>query len=363
MNKYKPIAVDLFCGAGGMSLGLKRSGFIVAAAVDNDVRVETTYTRNHEDVQFVSLDLHNAAPRDFLDPAGLGRRDVDLLAGCPPCKGFSGANHNRGNPDDPRNKLVDEFFRLVLEVRPRLFLFENVMGLTWYNGGYLKKCQYFSRLPTGGYEVCVFRVDATDYGLPQHRRRLIIVGSRLKEKFKPPKPTHGPRLKRPHVTVEEAIIGDLPPIGLSKGWELCDYTSRPSTQYQRMVRSNAKRVHDHITTVNSDKVRDRIAHVPIGGNWKDAPSKFTDINIQWYSVYRRLDPSSPSVTLGHFRKNMIIHPYEDRLLSLREGARLQSFPDNYYFEGHIDHMQQQIADAAPPILGRAIGRSLIRLFR
>jgi DNA (cytosine-5)-methyltransferase 1 len=122
-------------------------------------------------------------------------------------------------------------------------------------------------------------------------------------------------------------------------------------------------VHNHITTVNSDKVRDRLAHIPVGGNWKDAPSKFAGINIKYYSVYRRLDPSAPSVTLGHFRKNMLIHPLQNRLLSLREGARLQSFPDDYYFEGHIDSMQQQIADAAPPLLGVVVGKRLMKLFR
>lgn len=359
----RPIAVDLFCGAGGLSLGLKRAGFDVAVAVDSDKHVGATYVRNHKSTTFVLQDLLDAAAGDFMQPAGLCHRDVDLLAGCPPCKGFSSANHNRRNGDDPRNQLVDEFFRLVFDIKPKIFLFENVMGLTWYNGGYLGRSRHYARLANTGYEIRLLAVSAADYGVPQHRRRILIVGNRLGKSFRPPKATHGPNTRRSHVTVKEAIVGDLPPLGGRRGWDICDYARPPQTVYQSAIRGNAKKVHNHVTTVNSERVRERITHIPIGGNWSNVPSKFVGINIQYFSVYRRLDLSKPSVTLGHFRKNMLIHPLEDRLLSLREGARLQSFPDNYYFVGHIGHMQQQIADAAPPMLGYAIGRSLLRLLR
>jgi len=360
-SKTKPLALDLFSGPGGLSLGLKRGGFVVAAAFDVDPHVRNVYTTNHKHTRFVSLDLSKVGAPDVLRAANLERRDVDLVTGCPPCQGFSSANHSRRNINDPRNHLVDHFFRLVLEIRPNAFLFENVMGLAWYNGGYLGRSAYFSRL-RATYDIRIVSLDAADYGVPQHRRRLFIVGSRGKKNFTPPNPTHGRDLRFPHVTVRDAIIGDLPRLGPRRGLDLCDYSAPPQTPYQMLVRGHAKKVHNHITTMNSVKVRNRIAHIPVGGNWSDAPANFRGINIIYSSVYRRLSPHNPSVTIGHFRKNMLIHPCEDRLLSLREGARLQGFPDTYYFNGPIGHMQQQIADAAPPQLACALAKQLRKLF-
>lgn len=351
--------MDLFCGAGGMSLGLKRAGFQVALALDNDIHVEKTYARNNKHTTYLSLDLSETSAHDVLRKGGLDHGDIDLVVGCPPCKGFSSANHNRRNANDPRNKLVDDFFGLVLDIKPRAFFMENVMGMLWYNGGYLRRSHCIPQLPQYGYDVCVVSFDAADYGVPQRRQRLFIIGTPAGLDFRLPKPVWGSR-DRPYVSVGDAIIGDLPIVGTERGWDLCDYVRPPQTAYQKMIRSRAKKVHNHITTVNCDKVRRRIAKVPLGGSWRDLPKRYLDIKVRYSSVYKRLNADQPSVTLGNFRKNMLIHPYEDRLLTLREAARLQGFPDTYIFDGPISHMQQQIADATPPPLAFAVGKALAR---
>lgn len=358
-------AVEIFCGPGGLSLGLERAGFTVVTSVDSDPHVESTYLRNshhHKKAQFIRADIGQLSGRDLLRQVGLGRSDVDLVAGGPPCKGFSSANLKTRNGDNPHNKMVDHFFRIVSEIKPRVFLMENVLGLIWWFAEeFLGEGTYFSKLESQGYEIQRVRLNALDYGVPQNRQRLFIVGKRIKRQFRQPEPSHGKEPLLPHVTLGEAILGDLPPIMDGEGQEICDYLSRPESPYQRSIRSRAKKVHNHVVTRNSDTVRLRMSKVPIGGNWRDIPPEFLGIRVSHSCLYRRLDPRKPSVTLGNFRKNMLIHPWEDRHLSLREAARLQSFPDDYYFDGPITHMQQQIADATPPLLAEAIGRELARM--
>jgi DNA (cytosine-5)-methyltransferase 1 len=299
--------------------------------------------------------------RDLLRQANLARSDIDLVAGGPPCKGFSSANLKTRNGNNPHNRLVDQFFRIVAEIRPKLFLMENVMGLIWFADEFLRNGTYFSKLESLGYETQFIRINALDYGVPQNRQRLFIVGKRVKREFHQPEPTYGERPLLPFVTLGEAIIGDLPPIKEGIGVEICGYVSSPRSPYQQSIRSRAKKVHNHVITRNSETVRLRMSKVPVGGNWRDVPPEFLHIRVSHSCLYKRLDPAKPSVTLGNFRKNMLIHPYEDRHLSLREAARLQSFPDDYYFDGPISHMQQQIADATPPLLTEAVGRQLARM--
>jgi len=176
-------AVEIFCGPGGLSLGLERAGFTVVASVDNDLHVESTYLRNshhHKKAQFIRADIGQLSGRDLLRQVGLGRSDVDLIAGGPPCKGFSSANLKTRNGDNPHNKLVDHFFRIVTEIRPKLFLMENVMGLIWFADEFLRSGNYFSKLESLGYETQLNRINALDYGVPQNRQRLLIVGKRVK---------------------------------------------------------------------------------------------------------------------------------------------------------------------------------------
>ncbi len=358
------VALDLFSGPGGMSLGLARAGFTMAAAVDSERHAERTYTRNshhNRGARFVLADLSLASSADLLRQIGVGRSDIALLAGGPPCKGFSSANMRTRNGQNPHNRLVDDFFRIAVEIRPQIFVMENVMGLVWFNEDFLQQCEHFTRLASLGYEIDLLRTNALHYGVPQNRERLLVIGNRLGRRPSGPRPTHGQGLGKPTVTLGEAIVGDLPPLKGEAGSQVCDYISEPSSPYQRAIRGRARRAHNHVVTGNSEAVKLRMSKVPVGGNWRDIPSEYLGISVSHSCLYRRLDPARPSVTLGNFRKNMLIHPCEDRHLSLREAARLQSFPDDYYFDGPTTVMQQQIADATPPLLAEALGRSLLRL--
>jgi DNA (cytosine-5)-methyltransferase 1 len=237
---------------------------------------------------------------------------------------------------------------------------ENVLGFTWIDkGNFLKTLkEQFIDL---GYEIKIVTLNAADYGVPQKRIRVFLIGSKNGSEFKEPRKTHGPETANPYITVREAIIGDLPPIEEAPGYEICDYISEPKTEYQEKIRSMAKKVHNHIITRNSEAVRKRKSFVPQGGNWEDLPPEQCQIKVVLNCVYKRLDPDQPSVTVSNYRKSMIIHPFEHRGLSVREAARIQSFRDNYKFRSSLNPMQQQVGDAVPPLLAKKVGKRLLEM--
>jgi DNA (cytosine-5)-methyltransferase 1 len=358
--KNKPIAIDLFCGAGGLSEGLQTSGFDIAAAVDFNKAAALTYQANHKKTTFINADISGLEVKDFLKQTDLTSNDIDLIAGGPPCQGFSMANGRTRTRDNPKNQLVHHFVRYVKEIRPPIFLMENVLGFTWIDkGNFLRELKdYFVEL---GYEIKVSTLNAADYGVPQRRVRVFLVGSKNGSKFSEPRKTHGPEVSKSYVSVRDAIIGDLPSIEEAPGFNICDYVSEPKSEYQNQIRSRAKKVHNHIITRNSEEVRKRKSFVPQGGNWEDLPPEQCQIKVVLSCVYKRLDPNLPSVTVSNYRKSMIIHPYEHRGLSVREAARIQSFRDNYKFLSSLNLMQQQVGDAVPPLLAKRVGRRLLEM--
>lgn len=356
----KPIAIDLFCGAGGLSEGLQTSGFDVAAALDFNRAAALTYQENHEKTKFIEEDISQLEVKDFLKRSNLTCGDIQLIAGGPPCQGFSMANGRTRTRDNPKNQLVHHFIRYVREIHPPIFLMENVLGFTWIDKG-----NFFRELKDNfidlGYNIKVATLNAADYGVPQRRRRVFIIGSKNGSEFNEPRKTNGPETSKAYVTVREAIIGDLPPIEKAPGQNICDYLSEPKSEYQDKIRSKAKRVHNHIITRNSEEVRKRKSFVPQGGNWEDLPPEQCQIKVVLSCVYKRLDPDQPSVTVSNYRKSMIIHPFEHRGLSVREAARIQSFRDNYKFLSSLSPMQQQVGDAVPPLLAKRVGNSLLEM--
>lgn len=359
MNK-KPIGIDLFCGAGGLSEGLQVAGFGVAAAVDFNHAAALTYQANHKNTKFIESDVAQLEVKDFLKQTELSCSDIDLIAGGPPCQGFSMANGRTRTKDNPKNQLVHHFVRFVREIQPPIFLMENVLGFTWIDkGNFLRQLkEYFVAM---GYAIKVVTLNAADFGVPQRRIRVFLIGSKNGGEFKEPRKTHGPETSKPYVTVREAIIGDLPSIEEAPGFEICDYASKPKSEYQEKIRSKAKKVHNHIITRNSEEVRKRKSFVPRGGNWKDLPPEQCQIKVVLSCVYKRLDPNKPSVTVSNYRKSMIIHPFEHRGLSVREAARIQSFRDNYKFLSPLSFMQQQVGDAVPPLLAKRVGNRLLEM--
>lgn len=365
MKDGKLIAVDLFSGAGGLSEGLKNAGFDVRLAVDSDHYSCLVYGENQripplwKDIQ----EIKNF--RYLLKAVDLKKSEVDLIAGGPPCQGFSVANKITRSENNENSKLFMEFVRIVKDILPPAFIVENVRGLmSISNGDFIN--DVISELEAAGYSAGLEILNAADYGVPQMRHRVFIVGTLL-GKYTFPKPSYGPKSKnkKPYVSVKSAILGDLPELNGSIGKKISSFAAPPQNKYQRFLRFGCAHLYDNIVTKDNETVKRRISAIPQGASLCDLINrgeldKDLIITVEHKSVYRRLNPELPSVTIGNFRKAMIIHPTENRLLSLREAARLQSFQDRYRFRYGIGHMQQLIGNAVPPLLSKKVALPLKR---
>lgn len=343
-----PIGIDIFSGAGGLSLGAEMAGFEILYAVEKDKSAAMTYRSNHPDTLVLEEDIHNIDPLEHLHDG----EHVAIVFGGPPCQGFSSSNTVTRNMKNPNNSLFEEFLRFVSDIRPDWFLFENVAGFSQFENGriqkHLEKC--FEEM---GYMVFPKILWASDYGVPQHRNRFFLVGNRLNINFDFPKPFGKT------ITVNDAI-SDLP--DLSNGqqvdsmpYKLC---AKMASKYAQMMRKGSKRSRQNYVSRNADYVIERYTYIKQGENWEAIPDEL----MQNYAnkanchsgIYRRLKADEPSVVISNYRKNMLIHPFQDRGLSVREAARLQSFPDSFYFEGCLMSIQQQIGNAVPPLLAKAV---------
>jgi len=359
----QPIAVDLFAGAGGLSVGFEQAGFRIALAVEHDPKTGRTYRFNHPSVDLIEEDVGKVDPEDCLARIGVEREGLTALIGGPPCQGFSESNRRTRTLENPRNHYYVEFFRFLDAMRPLWFVLENVAGLRTLAGGLLLQ-NILDRGRSAGYAVDVHELDATKFGVPQVRRRIFVVGCRSGVFLPPPLKTHGPGL-RPFVTVREAI-GDLPRLRSGATADLLPYPKNARrSEYQRAMRSSEEVVQGNLVTRNSEKVLARYAWIKPGQNWAAIPDdlmdNYRDVARCHTGIYYRLRADRPSKVIGNFRKNMLIHPSQDRGLSIREAARLQSFPDRYRFLGSIGFQQQQVADAVPPLLAEAVARTLIEV--
>lgn len=361
--KEKLTAVDLFSGAGGLSEGLKTAGFDVRLAVDSDYYSCLVYGENHC-VPPICKDIREIKRFEYLLKAvDLKKRDVDLIAGGPPCQGFSIANKITRSETNEKNKLVMEFVRIVKEIHPPAFIMENVTGLMSISEGSFIN-DVISDFEEAGYTVSKEALNAADYGVPQMRNRIFIVGMQH-GKYVFPKPSHGPKGRKPYVSVGNAILGDLPQLNGSAGERISAYAAPPQNKFQKHLRLGSTRIYDHIVTKNNETVRRRISAIPPGASLCDLIKRGElaedlIITVDHKSVYRRLSADLPSVTIGNFRKAMLIHPTENRLLSLREAARLQSFQDKCRFSRGISHMQQLIGNSVPPLLSKKVAFPLKR---
>lgn len=342
----RPSFVDLFCGAGGLSLGLKHAGWRSLLAVDHWTDAVNTYAANFPGDRVVSEDISTLDEERL---AGLVGERPDWVVGGPPCQGFSTVGRRERN--DPRNKLVHEFARVVRALRPSAFLIENVVGLRDMRFvGHV--CRLFSDL---GYDVTPLVLTAADYGVPQLRRRVVFVGHREGNSFLKPAPA-----KRPgdYVTVWDAI-GDLPE--LEPGQKAEAYDKPPATQYQRQMRRGSKSLQGHEASNHPDYLVRAISFIPDGGNRLSIPERYQP-KSGFHNSYSRLHSGSPAVAvtqnMGKPSATRCIHPFQHRGLTAREGARLQGFPDAFHFQGPVTSQRLQIANAVPPILAEMLGRAL-----
>lgn len=361
-HKQQPVVVDIFSGAGGLSEGFLNAGFAVRLALDSDNWATATQRTNHASrgVDVIAADLASSATyRQIKDRLALMQEPVTLLIGGPPCQGFSTSNAQTRANGNPHNANVFTFVKYVRRLRPAIFLMENVTGLDFFDDGKLKE-SILRMFRANGYVVDVMVLNAAEYGVPQTRSRIFFIGNRLGiiNFFPPPQVT-----KDRWVTVWEAI-SDLPPKGQLIEDRPLPYAAVRPSDYAKKIRTNASRVvTNNLRSTNSQLILERFRHIPQGGNWSDIPDRlmgnYSDKSRCHRVIYKRLSPNRPAAAMPHVRKSMVIHPFADRGLTVREAARLQSFPDNFTFKGGIQSQQQQVANAVPPLLATALASTIM----
>lgn len=347
------VGIDLFAGAGGLSLGARSAGIDVRIAVDVNHWASKTYSYNHPHTLTLQSDVRSLHSIHLPIP-----KPPLIVFGGPPCQGFSTSNQRTRTPKNPNNWMFEHFVKVVKQLMPQWILFENVAGITHTAEGLFLSTieKRFKRI---GYQLAVGLLNSADFGVPQRRTRFFLVG-RL-DGDPPDLPV--PARSVGHISVQDAI-GDLPSLSNGADIDELPYRGPPASDYAQTMRSiMGASSTNHLVSRNAPSIVKRYRHIPPGGNWEDIPAalmkSYADRTRCHTGIYRRLDPHQPAVVIGNFRKNMLIHPYEDRGLSVREAARLQSFPDSYRFFGSIGLQQQQVGNAVPPLLARAVFNQII----
>ncbi len=340
--------VDLFSGCGGLSKGFLDAGFDVVLGVDNDAPSLETFQANHGHSKVLNADLFDKNAIEEIKKSTDG--EVDVLVGGPPCQGFSLTGTR--SFDDKRNRLYLSFIEAVKELKPKAFLIENVPGLARLYGGEVKD-EIIKRLTNMGYIVEWKILSAADYGVPQIRTRVVFVGLQKKYgKFVFPKPTH---TRENYVTSSDAL-SDLPALEKELGLEESVYKKAPLTEYQKKMRNNGNVLRNHVATKHTDMVKSVIALVPEGGNHKDLPPG-VGTSRTFNEAWTRYHSKKPSKTIDTGHRNHFHYKY-NRIPTVRENARLQSFPDDFIFSGTRTQQNRQVGNAVPPLLGYHIGRQI-----
>ncbi len=406
--------VELFAGAGGMGVGFlmagnQNKGFrIVHSAEIHPIYVkslETNYkyfsnnSANQLDdcipCEFTPVDLTKNSDFQAVQEATKKANGVDLVIGGTPCQGFSPSNRSNWNSKNCYNRLIEYFIQCALELRPKAILLENVQGILWTprsknekRRGKATVVDYIANQFTdAGYVLFPAVLDAAWYGVPQHRNRFFLLALHKDLDYTAdhfgewgafPLPTHGTKGKYSYVTVKDAIY-DLPVVENGENRVTQDYDEPTqaqitSNQFLQQMRemANLDTIEGHVVSKQADYVIERYKNIPPGGNWKNIQhmmTNYTNIEKTHSNIYKRLKWDQPSITIGNYRKSMIIHPEQNRGLSLREATRLQSLPDWFTFCGTTDtsktgglmHKQQQLANTVSYLLTLAIAKHILKL--
>ena len=388
--------LDLFAGCGGLSLGLEEAGLKVLWANDNDKNAAETYQNSHPDTRMIPIDIEIFYQQLMSRDSGLPQKgDVDLIAGGPPCQGFSGYNRHRSS-SDPRNSLMEVFLDFVELLRPPYVLIENVPGMLSLNGGRVPEL-LIRILDEMGYQTKLGILQAGHYGLPQNRWRVFIWGAQRGRRLPAfPQPTHlfprttifGAKAFRqcvvkapgesedlfwkplPTVTVADAVF-DLPPIRNGGGADEMEYGKGPDADYQRALRSDSLQLWDHRCQKLGELMYARCCAIPKrpGAGWLDLPHHLKPKNLlrhgdkRYDNRFGRLHQSGTFNTIlsrPHPYWGRVFHPTQNRVISVRESARAQGFPDSLRFCGGLSSRYMQVGNAVPPPLARALAAELLR---
>lgn len=362
--------IDLFAGVGGLSYGFAHdNNFEIIAANEILPNMAKAYELNHPSVKVYCKDIKKFGIEDLEKDFGIKKGEIDLIVGGPPCQAYSTVGKRL--IDDPKGKLFQEYYRILKELDPKVFLFENVKGLLSMQGGELLKT-IISLFESLGYKVVYKVLNSADYGAPQIRERVIIIGTKLNSKFNYPKPTHynpeeGQNLLthelKPYLTLAEAI-SDLPFIKSNE--ESFEYSTEPTNEFQKLMRENSlEKLMDHNAPNNNENLVKIMENLPDGGTPNDLPEELRP-KSGFANTYCRLWWDKPSTTitrnLSTPSSSRCIHPKAPRPLTTREGARIQCFPDNYVFFGSRSDKNLQIGNAVPTFLSSALKDSIKKHF-
>lgn len=342
-------AIDLFAGCGGLSRGFMDAGFDIIVGVDNDHAALKTFAINHNGAVPLNADLSKQETFDEIKKIAKNR-EIDVIIAGPPCQGFSLTGPR--NFDDPRNKLYLAVLEMVRQYQPKGFIIENVPGMATMYDGQVKN-EVLRRFRDMGYNVECKILCAADYGVPQMRKRLIFMG--IRSDIGVPKFPE-PLLDAEHYITCREALDDLPARINELGSEEDIYISEPRTEYQKQMRGTCTVLHNHVATAHKQFVIDTIAQVPEGGNWKDLPEGVGE-SRKFNEAWTRYDGNKPSKTIDTGHRNHFHYQY-NRVPTIRENARLQSFPDDFVFTGTKTQQNRQVGNAVPPLLGQALGQAM-----
>ena len=382
-------SIDLFAGAGGLSCGLKQSGFTPLLANELVPQYAETYQLNHRDTQVIVGDVRQICEVNIRKLIDVKEGEIDLVAGGPPCQGFS-INAPIRTLDDERNHLFKDFLRVVSSLKPKAVLIENVPGIVSLGKGTVVQ-QIYAELEAMGYKVGHKILFAGHYGIPQMRFRTVFIGIRkYKGKISFPEPEFSAKAVANFTGAKELCISipplfyqhlkhqvnvwdalsDLPEIENRQTVSPEKYATEPQNDYQKYLRTNSDKLTAHYCARIADVNLERLKYIPQGGSWRDIPHSLLPDGLKrarrsdHTKRYGRLHPDalcSTVLTKCDPHWGSFFHPTQDRVISVREAARIQSFPDSYIFSGSITQQYEQVGNAVPPLLGRAIGDEIMKM--
>lgn len=333
--------LDLFCGCGGLSLGFKQAGFDIVAGIDNDPEALQTFALNFKNSTAFCTDISKNSEIPFTE---LG--EIDVILGGPPCQGFSIAGKRQA--DDPRNLLSDAYIDIVRRLNPKAIVIENVPNiLNMANGKFRENIT--RQLEALGFKVSIEKLNSADFGVPQNRRRVFFIATKKDYIWS----SEIELLKTNRIITCREALDDLPTLNDTLGQEKQDYIKKPQNEFQALMRSKSTHVYNHISVDHKESTKNTIAQVPDGGNYKDLPLSLQStrkVNIAW----TRMNSNKPCFTIdaGH---NHHFHYEQNRVPTVRECARIQSFPDHFLFVGKRTSQYRQVGNAVPPLIAEKLG--------